>query len=179
MGFRTPELVSLRTAKKFNGYPLVNYATAGTICLADEDGQPRFLLPPSGGIVEVPKRQLKFMSADGYMVTETEFGKPLDLPSSGVVAVITLEAYNDLHTWNANCGSFEQIDLSWMVILGERYADPSRLDSSVCPADRDRIRGYYQGLKITPETKRNRKMLPENFLEERRSKIARFMVPEI
>lgn len=183
-------LTPLHTARTFLGWPLENCATTERICLTDQKRHPCFLLPPSGKITQVPHHQIGWrQSPDGILITDVEYGEPVDLPDDGVVGVITLDAYYDLQVWNANCGRFEKVDLSWLVVLGEPVGQPQppfssgRYGHRRSSTTRGQARGYrnlYRGLILTPEVKANRELMDEDFLRTfRRPFITRDLIPEV
>lgn len=204
MPFRVPEcdkgpesrclnsetLTPLRTARTFLGWPLENCATSKWACLTDQEGRPCFLLPPTGKIMRVPHHLSGWRSSpEGILVTDTIYDEPVDAPDDGSVGVITLDTYYDLQAWNANCGRFEKIDLSWIVVLGEPISQPQppfssgRYTPRRPPATQGRTGGYrnlYRGLILTPEVKANQELMNEDFLRTfRRPFITRDLIPEV
>lgn len=137
----------------FFGFPIYNYAVDHDAKIVDRwTGKVQCLLPTTHQVTRVPSRVLNWTKLpDGTPCTQREYSEPIDLPSEpDAVAVIQLETYNDLHTWNVSCCASEQIDLSWMILLGQ----PSR--DLFGPRA-----GCYDGFLVTPEVLANRRLVPD------------------
>lgn len=174
MGYRVPEAakahaeIHLQELTHLFGLRVVNYATSEDVALVSKNtGEPCSRLPTSEQITQVPRRRLSWRTANSKApASNVDYARPLDIPESGVLAVITAETYVHLQAYN-DLNPLERIDLSWMLVLGKHISKPQRvfqLLHRLAPAERQMVHGFYHGLLLTPEVLGNTAIHSREFL---------------
>lgn len=148
------EEATIPVVKWFLDFPIENYATFSDIYFANSEGEIICRLPATGKVTMVQKLRSRWISpSDGAECASIDYDEPRDRPSDpNKVAVITAQAYSDLHVWNQNCGPHDdKVDLSWMVVLSRPIRD--RVGRP--------LRNLYRGVYLTPEVMKNHRLVSD------------------